>query len=209
MLVEEVGFTVRSTSLIWKGFIRIFHWISRSLCLKFGNKEDIRLGIDPFVGMEKDYALSLELISFLNSQDIGYLIQLGNCGGCCFSEDYWFTIEDLELAGEWVEEWSQFTKYMYGVGTRLSMVQDDLIWSFNKAIGKFKAKDDYSFITKSLNEPTCNWWHKYLWEWQIPSKIECFVCLCLENRITTQDSLMNGGWVGEMCVLYVVVWLRW
>ena len=54
---------------------------------------------------------------------------------------------------------------LYGGGTRLSTMEDALIWSFNKAIPKFDAKDRYTFITKPLNEPPCNWWKKYIWEW--------------------------------------------
>ena len=86
--------------------------------------------------MENDYVLSLELIVFLNEQDILYLSQVRNYGGCCFSDECWFSIEDLETKGIWALEWTMFMNLLYSVGTRLFVEEYGLIWAFNKDFGK-------------------------------------------------------------------------
>ena len=45
----------RGTSLTWNTFLKVYHWISRSLSWKVGSGEDIRLGIDPIVGLEVQF----------------------------------------------------------------------------------------------------------------------------------------------------------
>ena len=55
-----------------------------------------------------------------------------------------------------------------------------------------------------LHEPTSyqTQFLDLLWSFSIPSKIRCFICLVVENRILTWDNLLKRGWKGPgVCVL--------
>ena len=91
--------------------------------------------------------LFLALIAFLNSQDIWHLSQVINCDGAIFSDDYWFSVVDLELPGDLAEEWSCFILAINTAGIRLTEDPDSLVWSFNKLNGMVTTKEAYSYIT--------------------------------------------------------------
>ena len=65
----------RGTSLIWNSSIKVYHWITRSLNWKVGSGEEIRLGIDPFLGLEVKFLLSSALIAFLIHKIFGILVK--------------------------------------------------------------------------------------------------------------------------------------
>ena len=145
------------TSLIWNSFIKVYHWISRSLSWKVGCGEEIRLGIDPVLGLEVQFLSSPSLIAFLNAQDIWHLSQVRNCSGSMFLEDYWFTAGYIGLPGDLAFEWSNFILALNSASIRLTEKADDLVWSVNKVDGKVSAKDVYSYIIDHSCSPGNRW----------------------------------------------------
>ena len=135
--------------------------------------------------MEVQFLLSRALIAFFNSQDIWHLSQVRNCCGVVFSDDYWFTVVDLDLTGDLDKEFSCFILDLNAAGIRLSLATDSLVWSYNKINGKVTGNDAYFLITQHLCEPDCRWWLTHMWKRWIPLKIMCFLWLYLDNCITT------------------------
>ena len=162
-------------SLIWNSFIKVYHWISRSLSWKVGCGEEIRLGIDPVLGLEVQFLSSPSLIAFLNAQDIWHLSQVRNCSGSMFLEDYWFTAGYLGLPGDLAFEWSNFILALNFVGIKVLEKSDDLVWSLNKVDGKVLAKGAYSYIIHHCRYLDKRWWLSHISKWKIPLKIQCFL----------------------------------
>ena len=45
--------------------------------------------------------------------------------------------------------------------------------------------------------------HSHIWCCNVPLKMKCFTCLCIENHINTSDNLTKKGWTGpNRCCLY-------
>ena len=56
---------LQNTSNIWNGFMRVLGWICKSMCWKARNGEDVKIGINPIIGMEETLMLYGSLISYL------------------------------------------------------------------------------------------------------------------------------------------------
>ena len=54
----------------------------------------------------------------------------------------------------------------------------------------------YDSIADELSSKRVCWWSWIIWQWQLPSRITCFIYLCLENAILTWDNLYRRGWEG-------------
>lgn len=50
--------------------------------------------------------------------------------------------------------------------------------------------------------PTSNWWHNLIWRWNLPTKLRCFIWLCLKDKILTWPNLLKRGFTGpNICIL--------
>ena len=96
-------FNSRGVSLIWRDFLQSLPWLGRCLSWLVGNGNDIILGIDPIVGSQATYLLPLELREYLAVLDIVTLSQAHNTQPN--AQHYWFTVEELNLAGDLKLAW--------------------------------------------------------------------------------------------------------
>ena len=91
--------SVQSTSHYWNGFIRVLAWISKVLGSRVGDGCLIILGIYSIAGLNTNYMLSLELLTYLNNYGICTLNLVHNTGEGTATNSYWLTADDLELEG--------------------------------------------------------------------------------------------------------------
>ena len=105
------------------------HWIGRGLLWKVGNGQEVYVGVDPIVGMDRDYILSFDLRTYLEDYGISTLDQVINqaTGG-------WFTAEELDLCDIWSRQWNIYIRGFNFNRIHLRGETDSLLWSFEKYV---------------------------------------------------------------------------
>lgn len=58
---------LKGTSTVWDGFIKVYNWLAKDLTWYVGNGQDIIIGIDPILGMEDNYKLFDDILSYLRN----------------------------------------------------------------------------------------------------------------------------------------------
>ena len=59
--LREKCFSLRSASIIWRGFLLTISWLGRGLIWQVGNGSSIRLGVDPIIGLGSTFLLPRDL----------------------------------------------------------------------------------------------------------------------------------------------------
>jgi hypothetical protein len=87
---------------------------------KLGNGRDIRIGVDPMVGLHTFYKLSRNVILTLKAQGIDYLAQEGTnvLEGLIFTR--WKKEESLGMEGGLKDEWKNYIKGLVSSGIELN-----------------------------------------------------------------------------------------
>ena len=73
-----------------------------------GNGTDVLIGIDPVIGVSTSLSLLDGLRTFLEDLDITTLSQARNT--LPDSQHYWYSAEDLCIAGAWKDAWEAYTR---------------------------------------------------------------------------------------------------
>ena len=106
--LREKCFRVRNVSVIWKGFLSTLPWLGKGILWQVGNGSDIRLGVDPIVGLGCSFILLGDLRAYLEDYGICTLAQSSN--ETTFALGYWFSAEDLDLCGDWKYVWDNYVR---------------------------------------------------------------------------------------------------
>ena len=198
--LRQMRFNTRRVSIIWRGFIQNLLWLGGHLAWQVGNGIDIWIGVDLIVGNSSPYSLPAELRSFLEDLDIRTLSQAHNI--LPNSQHYWYTAEDLGIAGDWKDAWDAYTARLAQGGIHLTTQANSLAWDFNKKDGSLTAKLAYDRIVKHYSPQAGNCMDSFIWNRALPRKIGCFTWLVFRNKIPTWDNLQKRGWTGPgICVL--------
>ena len=164
------------------------------LCWKVGNGKNIKVGIDPIIGIEEDYKLSSNILNYLD--DIGYttLAQIRRPIWRNRDCSYSLTTKDLGLIiQESTIELEAYVKNLNLAGRRLSMEEDSLIWSENLQTSNIFNKYAYKVIVQDSSITAHKWWYKLICKLKIPLKFKCFLWLTLQNYLKTWDNLLKRG----------------
>ena len=112
------------------------------------------------------------------------------------AKGYWFSVDDLDLMGDWKSIWDNYIIGLEFGHIRLSDQNDILIWSYNKYTGPLSAAEGYSCVISNncldLNDQVL----KILWTLTIPLKIKCFIWLLIYRKILTSEQLQKRGYNG-------------
>ena len=169
-------------------------WMGRHLAWQVGNGNDIMVGIDPMFGSSNTFHFPDGLRSYLEDLNIISLAQVHNTlPDAC---QYWYTADELLLAGEWKSIWNRFISHLVLSGIRLTNDPDTLLWDFNKKDGKLTAAKAYECIVKSHCPVPGNRLYTSLWSSSLLRKIGCFTWLVLKNKVLTWDNLQKRGKMG-------------
>ena len=145
--LREKCFSLRSASVIWRGFLLTISWLGKGLIWQVGNGSSIRLGVDPIVGLGSSFLLPHDLRDYLEDYGICTLDHARN--QTPFAKSYWFSVDDLDLQGDWKIIWENFTRGLEFGRIRLSEHYDSLLWSHNKYVGPLTTAMGYDCITSS------------------------------------------------------------
>ena len=131
-------FRYNNTSRIWMGFMNILNWIGQGLIWQVGCGTEVRVGVDPIVGLGSTYILPYELRTYLEDFGIITLAQAKNQ-----ETGLWFTAEELDLCDEWSILWSSYTRGLEYNRISINMEADLLLWSTGQYVGSISAARGY------------------------------------------------------------------
>ena len=118
------------------------------------------------------------------------------------SHQYWYTAEDLYIAGEWKIAWDSYTRGPELDRIRLNPLSNTLVSDYNRSDGSISAKLVYDSIIQSSSPPAGNRLLALIWSGILPIKISYFIWLALENKVLTWGNLKKKGWIGPgICAL--------
>ena len=152
-----------------------------------GKGSDVIVGIDPIVGTSTGFYLPEDLRSYLQDLDICTLAQAHNTQSD--AKGYWYTAEELNLGGYFINLWTDFTEGLNGAGIRMNDSEDELVWDFKKKQGHLSARNVYDSIVTSSQGMVSSPIDKYLWINSLPNKISCFIWLAVRCKILTWENL--------------------
>lgn len=180
----------KNASVIWKATVDSFKVIEQGLAWKIGNGRNLKIGKDPWIGCNGNYALSPGLIRHLEDKNILSLDQVEKVGFSNIWCQAWKDGEDLHLDQGWWHEWSVFTHELTRSNVRLKDSPDSLIWAHGET-GDYSPKDGYKFIQsrKGWGEP--EWWAKQIWKLKCPAKARLFLWCLLKKKIPSWDILQS------------------
>jgi len=119
----------KNVSVIWRVTVESFKVIEQGLAWKIGNGRNLKIGKDPWIGCNENYALSPGLIRNLEGKGIFSLDQVEKAGQSTMWEQAWKDGEDLELDHRWWNEWNSFIQELTRSNVRLKDRSDLLIWA--------------------------------------------------------------------------------
>jgi hypothetical protein len=160
-----------------------------------GCGKQITLGLDAFVGGNDSCFLSTSLISHLHNLNIYSLAQAALPNGSTHST-VWIDSKHLKLSGDLALEWDNFILALRTNGISLNESCDKLVWSWNRALGTVTVKLAYQSILFSNLKGEKRWWFKAIWHVNVPSKIICFIWLCLMDSLLTCVNYQRRGGIG-------------
>ena len=115
---------------------------------------------------------------------------------------HWYLENELGSLAEFRDEWNGFLLVLNKAGVKLLDSKDTLVLDqgdVNRVLTIEKSND--AIITEHALFNT-KWWRRKIWNWKIPLKIKCFLCLCLVNKILTWGNILKGGFIGPgICFL--------
>jgi hypothetical protein len=131
---------LKGISNCWRALTTSLPIITDWLVWKLGNGWDIRLGVDPLIGAQSFYKLSVNLVNTFHSKGIKFLAQVASLDVGVLNVFNWKSAEMLGLSGEQKEEWEIYVKGLKLSGFVLTVETDSLVWSWDNKGGKVTAK---------------------------------------------------------------------
>ena len=119
-------------------------WIGKGILWQVGNGSDIRLGVDPVVGLGSSFILPGDLREYLEDYGIVSLAQARN--KTSFASGYWFTVKGLDIFGDWKTLWENYIRGMEYSRIRLKDLHDTLLWTHSNYVGPLTAAKGYDCI---------------------------------------------------------------
>eukprot|EP00253_Pinus_taeda_P007952 PITA_07952 len=173
-----------------KATLESFKVIEQGLAWKIENGEKVRIGKDPWVGCNGNYALSPDLILQLEGKDLRFLSQVEKPGFSSIWGQAWKNGAELELGQRWWNEWNVFTQELLRSNIRLSDRQDELLWAHAES-GEYAPKDGYKFLMSRKGWRDPEWWAKQLWKLKCPPKSKILFWCILRGKIPTWENLQS------------------
>lgn len=118
----------RTASFFWKGFMKLFPWISAFLPWHVGDGTEVIVGLDPILGIESQCQLSVELRNFFMNRGLFSLSHFKRRNGLLSDSAYWSSAADLGLSGQLAREWDGYLHLLNEAGIRLTCDKDVLAW---------------------------------------------------------------------------------
>lgn len=82
------------------------------------------------------------------------------------------------------------------VGVILCDKEDMLGWNWKDSNGIILTNKSYDVVIGDHIQISPKWWERNIWNWNIPIKLQCFICLRMENKVLTWNNLLKMGFYG-------------
>eukprot|EP00253_Pinus_taeda_P031398 PITA_31398 len=169
--------TQKNVSAIWKATLESFKVVEQGLAWKIGNGEKVKIGKDPWVGCNGNYALSPDLVQHTEEKGLRFLSQVEKPGLSTIWGQAWKNGEELDLEQRWWIDWNAFTHELFRSNVRLSDRQDELIWAHADS-GEYSPKNGYTFLM-TMKEAL---------------KIWCETGILLNKKLVWEDNNIQEAW---------------
>eukprot|EP00253_Pinus_taeda_P018177 PITA_18177 len=147
----------KNASVVWKAIVEAFKVIEQALAWQIGNGENLRIGKDPWVGCNGNFALSPGLIRHLESKGILHLRQIEKIGFSSIWGQAWKSGEELGLHPASWNEWKVYTEELSRSNVRIRDRQDQLVWAHAEN-GSYSPKFGYKFLMTRKGWGDPEWW---------------------------------------------------
>lgn len=184
-------------SNIWRGLVETFPTLQAHLGWQVGNGFQVWLGVKLVLGCDK--ILLLGTFILLHQMGYNYLNHAKNPlrSG---STNYWLFSYEIGLSGEAGNDWNQYILKLSHASIALNYELDILKWSWQEDCGDIAAGHAYSTIAEQHHLGLIQWWYRFLWRWNVPLKLHCFIWLTFKNSILTADNyIRKGGYGPNVC----------
>eukprot|EP00253_Pinus_taeda_P028145 PITA_28145 len=151
--------TQKNVFAIWKATLESFKVVEQGLAWKIGNGEKVKIGKDPWVGCNGNYALSPDLVQHMEEKGLRFLSQVEKPGFSTIWGQAWKNGEELDLEQRWWIDWNAFTQELFRSNVRLRNRQDELIWAHADS-GEYSPKNGYTFLMTRKGWGDPEWWSK-------------------------------------------------
>ena len=118
------------------------------------------MGIDPIIGTHSPSELPSSLREYLEDLGITTLSHAQNI--LPGQHHYWYTAEDLYIAGDWKFAWDNYTRCLEYGRIRLNSHIESLVWHHKKFDGSVSTELVYDVIMQSSPPPTGSKLHAFI-----------------------------------------------
>lgn len=160
-------------SIVWKATLDAFKVIGQGLSWQVGNNESIRIGRDPWVGCDENFALPPGLIRQLEFKRISFLNQGEKIGHSTIWGQAWKSGKDLDLHPRWWNDWEIYIQELSRSNVRLKDKLDKLVWAHADS-GNYSPKFGYKLLMTKKGWGDAEWWTKSIWKLKCPAKAKLF-----------------------------------
>ena len=98
------------------------------------------MGVDPFVGSEDSFTLSLYVIDYVREMGFSTLNHIRRLGWLKSSSSYWLVVADRGLGIHSPVKWMKHIGNLNIASIQLMEENDWVVWAFNKKSGQVTTK---------------------------------------------------------------------
>jgi hypothetical protein len=164
----------------------------------------VRVGEDPWEGLEGNHIFSVELISTINNKGIFSLWDVKPLGMDRVGRSNGVLTSLLGLEGRIVEEWIRYIGILRSNFIKLRDEEDNnMVWSENERNGEYTTKIGYQAQVEQAFIGERIWWWEKVWKMHAPPKSKITLWLALHNQLLTWYKDIIWGWMDPTGALYV------
>jgi hypothetical protein len=95
-------------------------------------------------------------------------------------------------------EWDTYIAGLKSSKITLNQTNDQFMWSWNRAVKSVTTDLAYQCFVFTSHSGDLKWRYKPIWKINIPSKVICFMWLCLTDCILTGANYKKRGRIGHV-----------
>lgn len=142
-------------SIVWKAILHTLPFIRSGLAWRINNGNQVRIGMDPWTGVDNMYQLPPDLIQYFQQRHIKVIAKIAEMEHSFVFEHAWLSAHNLE---QWQQSWDEYINALIEVHVRMKEGPDDLIWTSTEH-GKYSPNIGYlSLLTARKLKVLQNWW---------------------------------------------------
>eukprot|EP00253_Pinus_taeda_P033090 PITA_33090 len=185
----------RNISNIWKVVLQSLPLLREGITWRIKEGNNVRIGVDPWVGCSNLHRLSDGLLRHLHNRGIMHIKHIGDSANSTFLQQAWATPRTLEIPEQWHQEWRDFTDALTQAHIRLTEGPDEIIWAIANH-GIYSPRLGYLKLMESFKPPNILPIWKDLWKLGAAPRTRLLMWNILFDKIPTETNLMKQSFHG-------------